>query len=211
MRQLFLLAAALLVVHAAAGREWQYYDTPVTGGDYHLYPELRHDEGTFAAWGTAPGWAAEVQVGFEMPEGGPWLVSVVRLWLSGTAEHSVILRDASASLSAAPGDIIDDTIAFTPGYPGPPDRWVDVDISLLGLVLIDDDPIYVGVALDGIDDGLGMETTDPTGHTWGYYGGEWVDDTYIWSFDAAIRLVLTEMVFANEMTTWGGIKALYRD
>jgi hypothetical protein len=205
------LGLALLGGFVAPGaREFYPYDPPASGGAGPRFGELAYDDGSFEGWGTAPGWAAEQQVGFTMPTGGPWLLGAVRLWMSGSLPHALVLRDASGSVLVAPGEVIDESITFTPGYGGPPDRWIEVEVSSLGLVLLDGEAVFAGTRLDGLDDGLGLDCGSAGGHSWAWYAGGWQDDGDAWGTDAAVHLRIIQTVFPAELTTWGAIKTLMR-
>jgi len=206
---LAVLASAVLA-GPAAGRFSDAYDEPVSGTASRYGHILASDDGEFERWGTAPSWSEEEQVGFLMPDGGPWLLWLVQVWMSGTSPHRVILRQPCQTIQGAPCAVIDESITFTPGYPAPPDRWVTVDLLELGLMLGGGEEVFVGVSLDGSDDGIGLDTTAPAGHSWGWYGDAWEDNSNFWGAQAAIRLILTDTSFDDEQTTWGAIKALFR-
>lgn len=209
MMTLAALAGAVLA-DPAAGRFSNAYEVPVSGSVSRYGHELGSDDGEFERWGTAPSWSDEEQVGFVMPDGGPWLLWLVQVWISGTSPHQVILRQPCRTIWNAPCEGIDESITFTPGYPAPPDRWVTIDLLDLGLMLTGGDEIFIGVNLDGTDDGIGLDTTAPTGHSWGLYDEIWEDNTNFWGAQAAIRLIVTDTSFDDEETTWGAIKALFR-
>ncbi len=208
-----LIASGVLAVAAGAdsatSRYSIAYDEPISGTD-SMYGEVLHDDdGEFERWGTAPSWADELQAGFIMPSGGPWLVWMAKLFMSGTGTHLLHVRDACGTIWSAPCGVIDGSIAFTPGYPAPPDRWVTVDLLPLGMMLGGGEGIFVGVDLSGSDDGIALDTSTGTGHTWAFYDGQWQDDSGYWGLQAAIRLVVTDTSFDAESSTWGAIKSLF--
>jgi hypothetical protein len=205
---LSVLAGAILA-DPAAGRAATAYAEPVSGSPSHVGTILCGDDGVFEQWGTAPSWSEEEQVGFLMPTGGPWLLWRLEAWISGTSPHQVVFRQACETIWSAPCEVLDPSIVFTPGYAGPPDRWVTVDLLPLGLMLGGGEEIFVGVALDGSDDGIGLDTSGSTGHSWAYYDGAWVDNCLSWGTRAGIRLVVTNTSFDYEAVTWGAIKALF--
>ncbi len=201
-----LLAAFFIATPAA--REVTPYDPPSSALSEFSYDELFYDDGEFEFWGTAPGWCSEEQVGFTMPAGGPWTVMAARLWLSGSEPHTLIVREAPEGPGAPPGEVIG-TLTFTPGGPCPPRWWVEVDLTPLGLVLPEGASIFVGVTLGGADDAIGLDSTDPDGHSWGFYDSQWYDDTGNWGFDAGIRLGILAGSPATHEATWSSIKALW--
>lgn len=209
MKVLVLFLATVAFAGPAFSRESHVYDIPLSGEDYQGDLELAFDDGEFEYWGTAPSWADEEQVGFIGPDGGPWHIEIVRLWVAGNLPHAIIFREAPQTVWNPPGDIIDDSIIFLPGYPVAPDHWVEVNVASLGLVLVDGEGIFVGVALDGLDDGIGLESSDPDGHSWGLYDGQWQDDTNDWGVDVGIRLVVTGMITSKKATTWGAVRSLF--
>ncbi|MCK4306334.1 MAG: hypothetical protein KAY24_18985 [Candidatus Eisenbacteria sp.] len=210
MRILILcLAVLMLAVPARSGRESEAYDYPVVSGELLGDHELAYDDGGFERWGINPSWAEEIQVGFAMPNTDPWMLTTVRLWVGGTLDHSVVVREAPNGITGAPGEVIDESVLFNPGTPIPPVRWVDVDISGLSLVLCGGEEIFIGVRLDGIDDSIGLDDTAADGHTWGFYRGEWCDDTGDWGVNAGVRVIPVEASFSPDSTTWGAIKALF--
>ncbi len=202
--------AGPVLASPADGRFPQAYSEPMSGDTDPYANVIASDDGTFEYWGAAASWADEEQVGFVMPDGGPWLVWRVQVWMSGTSVHRVVLREACDTIWNQPCDVLDQSITFAPGYPAPPDSWVTVELLPLGLMLGGGEEIFVGVTLDGADDGIGLDTTAPDGHTWGLYGGAWEDDCYLWGAQAAIRLIVTDTSFDAEEVTWGAIKALFR-
>ncbi len=191
------------------GRYAETYSEPVSSDAGQYANVLADDDGEFESWGAATSWADEVQVGFIMPDGGPWLVWHVQVWMSGNNVHHVILREACQTVWNAPCEVLDQSIPFTPGYAAPPDSWVTVDLLPLGFMLGGGEEIFVGFSLDGTDDGIGLDTSAPQGHSWGYYDGTWEDDCHVWSAQAAVRLVVTDTSFEAEETTWGRIRALF--
>ncbi len=195
----------------AAARYATVYAQPVSGADAQYHNILAGDDGTFEQWGTAPSWADEEQVGFVMPAGGPWLVWLLKAWVSGTSPHTVIIRQPCDTMWSPPCGVVDRSISFTPGYAGPPDRWVTIDLLPLGLMLGGGQEVFIGVTLDGTDDGIGLDTTDAAGPSWGLFNGFWEDDATSWGARAGIRLVVTDTSFDHDNATWGAIKALFGD
>jgi hypothetical protein len=208
MRWSLLIVAIIALTMPAAARDATPYEQPVGGGERPTGVELAYDDGVFESWGSLTDWSDEEQVGFVMPDGGPWTIIAVSYWLAGTEDHRVIFREAPNSVWSQPGAVIDDSIVFNPGYPAPPEAWHDVDVTSLGFMLLAGDEIFVGHQHDGIDDGIGLDSSNPDGHSWGFFEGNWEDDTYDWGIDAGIRLVLDGPTPVEE-TTWGGIKSLF--
>ncbi len=205
-----LLLALLIGASVGLAREYELYSVPISSDSPRTLDELGYDDGEFEGWCTSPNWSDEEQVGFIMPDGGPWHITTVKMWIAGTGEHHVIFREACNGVSSPPCGIIDESVSFTPGYPAPPDRWIEIDVSGLGLVLEAGEEIFVGVAFDGIDDGLGLDESEPDGHSWGLFEGSWEDDTYVWGVDAGIRLGISdEPPTPTTETTWSSIKGLF--
>jgi hypothetical protein len=206
---LLSILAGASFADSAAGRTSTAYAEPTYSPDSQHGNVLSGDDGVFERWGTAPSWADEEQVGFVMPDGGPWLVWMMEVWMSGTGSRSVVFRQPCRTIWNAPCEVLDESVTFTPGYAGPPDRWVTVDLLALGLMLGGGEEIFAGVTLDGMDDGIGLDTSSPAGHSWGYCDGVWEDDCHFWGAHAGIRLVVTDTSFDDENVTWGAIKALF--
>ncbi len=212
MRALTTLAAILLLSGPVGGREWQPYDVPLSGSSDAWGTMLYYDDGVFERWGTAPSWAEEQQVGFRLPSDGPWQIVAVQLWIGGGFTHNLLFRQPDGSLAGGPGPIMASIVPFEPGYPADPegpDRWVEVDVSGLDLRLEGGEEIFVGATLDGIDDGIGLDSSNPSGHSWGFYNGEWIQDSALWGVDAGVRLVLAGVLVPLDVVSWGTIKGLY--
>lgn len=203
------ILAGAISANPAAARYATTYAQPVSGSDAQYGHILAGDDGTFEQWGTAPSWADEQQAGFVMPAGGPWLVWLVQVWMSGTDSHTLIFRQPCRTISNAPCGVVDRSITFTPGYAGAPDRWVTLDALSVGIMLGGGEELFVGVTLDGTDDGIGLDTSAAAGHSWGFFNGIWEDDCSVWNAHAGIRLVVTDTSFDEEKETWGAIKALF--
>jgi len=221
-RGLAVLLGLALMTGIAGARLWVEAPATVPACDNASDAELGCDLTECSGYGTAGQWADEIQVRFRMPHpelGGPWLVSYVAFFMSGTETHRVILRDPGSKASptgAPPGAILDASRLFTPAYPSwPPADWTFVGLGGSPpypeyLVTGENQALMLGTEiLPG--DAIGLSTTPSDGDGWGYFEGAWHDDSANGSMTAAVRIGLTDLgLSGTDLSTWSSVKALFR-
>lgn len=170
--------------------------------------------GEVLGYATAADWASEIQVSFELPQpghGGPWMIEYVALYLSGSGEHQIILREAG-DLGETPGDIVADDITFHPIHTAwPPADWVYVPLKTgarcPGYLLADGgDCFTIGLALTS-NTKVGVCPPELAASGWGYHGGSWNLDEVV----PAVRVGIVDLGLSQaNKTTWGAIKDLFQ-
>jgi hypothetical protein len=205
----------LLLAGGAGARQWVQAPVPVPGCESVSDAELGCGYGACAGYGTAVDWADEVQVRFRVPHpdrGGPWLIEYVAVFMSGSGDHRVIVRDPGTT----PGSILYDSVTFTPASSSwPPADWTFVPFHTSppypGYLTADENgPIMLGTALLP-GDAIGLVSTTGDGDGWGHYQDQWDDDTANSSVTPAIRIGLSDLgLSGTDISTWSSVKALFR-
>lgn len=200
---------------AAAAREW--VDDPAVAPDCsgRSDAELGCEISECGGYGTASGWAGEIQVCYVIPTpplGGPWVVEYVAFFMSGTGTHQVIIRSADTR-GGCPGEIIEDVKEFTPAYATwPPGGWTFVELRpeipypdhMQGGA---GDFLMVGTELLP-GDTIGLDVSAAGGYAWGFYEESWHDDSGV---GLAVRVGLSDLGLSqSQRSTWGRVKGLFK-
>lgn len=215
MKKLVSLLALAVVAAPAMAKEFVSYtgDYPVSGGVRASDIELEYDGELFYAYGTSPGWTDNSVVNFEIPAGGPFLVSEVRYYIIGLTDKPAEFRDGGF-LSDPPSDLLLSGPSFNSGQSTfPPADWTTVDVTGHGLTVNTGDIVRPGLAFYGDGDGIGLayafDDGNP-GHSWALYSGSWTDDTYGYDTDDGIRLGINYGGGTpTDETTWGAVKNMF--
>jgi hypothetical protein len=211
---------ALLLVALLAAPSFARQFTPYQGSYPSTTPsrtpiELEYDGGVFYGYGMSPNWTDETAVIFMAPAGGPFAVTDVRYYATGTTVHQVHFY-ASPDIWGPPTGSPTVGPNFTPvsAPPWPPADWTTVDVTGMGMTVDTGDIVAPAWSLLGTDAGIGLAyayNDGNPGHSWAMYGGMWTDDTYGYGTDDGIRLGLdTAGPTPTEETTWGAVKGMFR-
>jgi hypothetical protein len=205
----------LLLAPGAGARQWVESPTTMPACENLSDTELGCAMTACSGYGTAAEWADEMQVRFRMPHadrGGPWLIEYVAIFMSGTAEHQLIVRDPGSP----PGAVLYDGLRFTPASATwPPSGWTYVELHASppypGYIVADENaPFMVGTQLLP-GDAVGLAAASDGADGWSSYQGVWEDDTANASLTPTIRIGMTDLgVSGTDISTWSSVKALFR-
>lgn len=213
MKKLFALLAVGVIAGAATAKE-----AAIIGGEYTAPGgvrasdiELEYDGGVFYGYGTSPNWTDLTSVTFEVPAGGPYLLSEVRAFIIGTSTKTLEFWDGGG-LFDPPGSLIGLGADFSTPYSAwPPADWTTIALDLSSVN--SGDLVRPAIPFFGGDDGIGLAYANDDGnpgHSWAIYAGSWTDDTYAYGTDDGIRLGINGAGTPTEETSWGAVKNLYR-
>jgi hypothetical protein len=205
----------LLLASGAGARRWVESPATLPACENQSDTELGCGMTACSGYGTAAEWADEMQVRFRMPHpdrGGPWLIEYVAIFMSGTGERPLIVRDPGSP----PGAVLYDGVRFTPGSTTwPPSGWTFVEFNARppypGYIVADENaPFMVGTQLLP-GDAIGLSAAADGADGWGSYQGAWENDTANSSLTPAIRIGMTDLgVSGTDISTWSSVKALFR-
>jgi hypothetical protein len=219
MRNLLLVLAVLSMAAPAMARDNVHWSTaPGTPTAQRADVVLEYDGWEligFGYYGMSPNWTDYTAVNFETPSGGPYCLAEAQYYVFGPGAMPADVWSVT-DLFQPPVATIGTGITFTPvAAAWPPAAFSVGNVSGYGIVLNSGDLFAVGTdfALYAQMSGIGLADAygdGNPGHSWAIYAGAWTDDTYGYSFDDGIRAGLNQGISPVKMTTWGGVKALYR-
>ncbi len=212
------LSCLLILVGVADAREWHTEDISAPDWGIPMDGVMGLSTGSVVGSGLPGDWADEVQICFSLPHpeyGGPWLVTYIALYMTGSSSRDIVIRTAS-DLASPPGTAVATPKSFTPGETSwPPSDWTYVKLyNTIGgaspyLLLSEGDLLMIGVELlSGDTIGLGNPEADVNG--WGYYNTDWIDDSGDWGLIPAIRIGMEDTGLTPvDTTSWGMIKTYF--
>ncbi len=217
MKKLFALLAVAAIAGSASAKEMVGVNGEFVapGGVRASDIELEYDGGIFFNGGTSPSWTDLTSVTFEIPAGGPYILSEVRLFITGTQTKTLEFYDGGG-LFDPPNALIGFGPDFSTPYGAwPPADWTTVDLLGLNQTAATGDLIRPTVPFYGtLGDAVGLAYANDDGnpgHSWAIYQGNWTDDTYAYGVDDGFRLGINEgNGTPTEETSWGAVKNLYR-
>ena len=218
MVKLAAMTGTLLMLAAAVGARQPdpLRPPPATPapGDRVGSIQMLYDDGEFEAVGSFPDWTARSLGVFEIPAGGPWVLTTLRLFMYGDRDHEILLASVDGLGSDhPPHDLSATGIVFNPGRPDSADiGWLNVDIGAAGLVLNSGRLIAVGADFaEGGEDAIGLDNScgyeGQCGHYWSYWNGQWIYEASS-GYNLGLRLVLTGST-AVERISLSAVKARY--